>query len=128
LASGIVDKIRNREKVISLAGEFSLDEFMSAVRHCHLFVGNDSGPCHMASIAGVPTLTIFSGKVSPYEWHPLGEHSLSVKVDVPCATCYKALPEHCPFELKCLRVLWPEKVWEAARQLAAVSGNVRRNV
>jgi heptosyltransferase III len=35
------------------------------------FVGNDSGPAHLAGIIGVPTLAIF-GPTSPAMWHPLG--------------------------------------------------------
>jgi hypothetical protein len=35
------------------------------------FVGNDSGPGHLAGILGVPTLSLF-GPTDPSRWHPLG--------------------------------------------------------
>jgi ADP-heptose:LPS heptosyltransferase len=35
------------------------------------FVGNDSGPAHLAGIAGAPTLTLF-GPSDPVRWKPLG--------------------------------------------------------
>jgi lipopolysaccharide heptosyltransferase II len=122
LVLNILDMVKNRDNVVSLAGEFSLEVFMAMVEHCHLFIGNDSGPCHIASVRGVPTLAIFGGKVSPYEWHPLGDRSMSVRADVTCSPCYKALPVDCPFGLKCLRFLWPEKVFDAAWQLMVISG------
>ena len=35
------------------------------------FVGNDSGPAHLAGILGRPTLCMF-GPTSPDTWRPLG--------------------------------------------------------
>lgn len=36
-----------------------------------LFIGNDSGPAHLAGMAGVPTVVLF-GPTSPDVWKPLG--------------------------------------------------------
>jgi ADP-heptose:LPS heptosyltransferase len=44
-----------------------LDELASA----SAFVGNDSGPGHLAGIIGVPTVSIF-GASDPVRWRPLG--------------------------------------------------------
>jgi hypothetical protein len=41
---------------------------------------------------------------------------------MPCSPCYRAKPEQCPYNLKCLASLWPEKVLEAAHQLMIISG------
>jgi ADP-heptose:LPS heptosyltransferase len=35
------------------------------------FVGNDTGPAHLAAIIGLPTLTLF-GPTNPETWKPLG--------------------------------------------------------
>ncbi len=118
----ILNQVRSKDNVISIAGETSIDEFIAIVQKCSIFIGNDSGPCHITGFLGIPTLAIFSGHVSPYEWHPLGQKTLSIRVDLPCAPCYKAKPEQCPYDLKCLKFLWPEKVWEAVQQLMAISG------
>jgi heptosyltransferase-2 len=115
--SQIFSQMKHKGKAVSLAGETSLEEFMAAVRYCHLFIGNDSGPCHIAGILDVPTLAIFSGEVLPHEWHPLGEKTLSIRLDVPCSPCYKAYVEQCPFDLKCMKFLWPEKVYKGSQQL-----------
>jgi len=112
--------MKNKDKVFSLAGRISLDEFMYLVKKCNLFVGNNSGPCNVASFLGVPTLEIFSGQVSPYEWSPIGEKSMIVRLAVSCAPCYKPSTHKCPFDMKCLKFLWPEKVLEAIYQLLTV--------
>ena len=122
-ASEMVTQIRANEKVVSLVGDISLDEFMSMVRLCHLFIGNISGPCHIAGVLGTPTLAVFGGQVLPHEWHPLGEKTLSIRLDVPCSPCYKAYVEQCPFDLKCMKFLWPERVYEAALQLITIARN-----
>ena len=117
LAAQICDQMHYKNKVVSLAGVISLEEFLAMVRSCHLFIGNNSGPCHIAGVMGVPTLTIFSGQVLPHEWHPIGDKTMSIRVGLHCAPCYKSLSEQCPYDLKCLKYLWPEKVLEAATQL-----------
>ncbi len=36
-----------------------------------VYVGNDSGPSHLAAALGVPTLAVF-GPTDPGSWRPLG--------------------------------------------------------
>ena len=45
-----------------------------------LFIGNDSGPGHLAAIAGVPTVTLF-GPTSPVTWRPLGPKVLTLRAE-----------------------------------------------
>jgi heptosyltransferase-3 len=44
---------------------------MDRVARALAFVGNDSGPGHLAGILGVPTVSIFGPK-DPARWKPLG--------------------------------------------------------
>jgi ADP-heptose:LPS heptosyltransferase len=46
-------------------------ELMSQLLSARAFVGNDSGPGHLAAILGVPTLALF-GPTDPARWKPLG--------------------------------------------------------
>ena len=39
---------------------------------CALYIGNDSGPKHIAAALGVPTIGIHSGVVDAIEWGPIG--------------------------------------------------------
>ncbi len=122
LAQQMYKYMKYKDRMLSLVGKISLEEFMLIVKYCHLFIGNISGPCHIASVMGVPTLTIFGSQVIPHEWQPLGKYSMSVRVDNHCSPCYKSLPEQCEYNLKCLKLLWPEKVLDAVYQLMAISG------
>jgi ADP-heptose:LPS heptosyltransferase len=46
-------------------------ELLSRLAPAQAFVGNDSGPGHLAGILGVPTVSIF-GPTDPARWRPLG--------------------------------------------------------
>ena len=47
----------------------SLGEMMELVQGCELFVGNDSGPAHVAAAFGIPCVVIF-GSSSSAVWRP----------------------------------------------------------
>jgi|GEM_PF-3274304 len=58
-----------------LAGRFCLTQFNLVdlayqLKACKCFIGSDSGPGHLASLLGTPTLTIFSRKRKCYTWRP----------------------------------------------------------
>lgn len=46
-------------------------ELMAELLPARAFVGNDSGPGHLAGVLGVPTLSLF-GPTDPARWKPLG--------------------------------------------------------
>lgn len=47
----------------------SLRELMKVMAPVRAYVGNDSGPKHLAVALGIPTFTLF-GPEDPVEWHP----------------------------------------------------------
>jgi heptosyltransferase-3 len=68
---------------LSLFGDFRtlagapLDELKSVMSGAALFVGNDSGPAHMAAAFGVPAVVIF-GNSDPVVWAPWRTASQSI--------------------------------------------------
>jgi ADP-heptose:LPS heptosyltransferase len=77
------------------------------------FIGNLSGPAHLAAALGVPTITLMSGHSLPVEWAPINQRSgrsLLLRAPVPCAPCHRRI---CPgYGIACLTELKPEVVWE----------------
>ena len=49
----------------------TLVELFDVLRGASCFIGNDSGPAHLAGILGVPTVALF-GSTDPTNWKPLG--------------------------------------------------------
>jgi hypothetical protein len=105
--------------VVSIAGKTSLIELTGLLRACALYIGNDSGPKHIAAGLGVPTLGIHSGVVDAVEWAPLGGRAMALRRNMTCAPCYLANAEDCPRALACLRFLEPAFVYQAAQALLA---------
>ncbi|MEW6051988.1 MAG: lipopolysaccharide heptosyltransferase II [Candidatus Zixiibacteriota bacterium] len=60
-------------RTVNLAGKCSVRESAAVMARAQLFVGDDSGPAHMAAATGVPTIVLF-GAGDPAETAPLGEY------------------------------------------------------
>jgi ADP-heptose:LPS heptosyltransferase len=65
------EQIESFEQCAELKRPATLVELMDVIRGGSYFVGNDSGPGHLAGIMGVPTISIFGPK-DPMRWSPLG--------------------------------------------------------
>ncbi|MBD3368557.1 MAG: hypothetical protein GF405_10385, partial [Candidatus Eisenbacteria bacterium] len=66
------------------AGLLSLGESASVIARGRLYVGNDSGPTHIARAVGTPTVAVF-GPTDPGQFSFEG-HEL-VYTDLPCSAC-----------------------------------------
>jgi ADP-heptose:LPS heptosyltransferase len=65
------DLIARFEAAADVARPQTYIELLKELRQARAFVGNDSGPAHLAGILGVPTLALF-GPSDPTVWRPLG--------------------------------------------------------
>ena len=85
----------------------NVTELITLIDKTEVFIGNDSGPGHLAGICGVPTFTLFGPQLP--EWfaplHPVSEW-------LPGRACpYKPCSDYCRFsEPFCLRDIEVEEV------------------
>lgn len=71
----------------------NVSELIQLFDSASLFIGNDSGPGHLAAMCGIPTISIF-GPSFPEEYAPL--HPLAAWIDgKPCA--FKPCKDDCRF-------------------------------
>lgn len=93
-----------------LAGQLTLPQTAAALEHCHLFVGNDSAPLHLAASAGVPCVEISCHPAdgdplhhnAPERFGPWGVPSTIVRpmrATPPCAGSCSASGPHCILEV-----------------------------
>ena len=86
---------------IALVSDVSLPELAALLERCSLYVGNDSGPAHIAAAAGIDTVTIFgssvAGQTGPSPAHAPNErlHS-AVSAGFECAPCRERFFKDCP--------------------------------
>lgn len=68
---------------VNLVGALSLETLLALLKEARLFLGNESGPMHMAAAAGTPVVGLF-GLTSPLNWGPVGVPSISLRPPMPC--------------------------------------------
>lgn len=69
------------------AGQLSVRGSARVIERSALFVGNDSGPMHLAASVGRPCVAIFSARNAPGRWEPWGEGHIVLRRSVPCEGC-----------------------------------------
>ncbi len=93
-------------RIFNFAGACSLARSAALIRNCDLFIGNDSGPMHLAAAAGVPVIEISchprDGRTdhvnSPVRYRPAGADSLVLqprRARYPCRDACMAAAPHC---------------------------------
>lgn len=100
----------------NFAGKTNLQEFIDMAAACDVFLTNDSGPMHIASALGVPTVAIF-GATDEIATGPTGSHSKVVRVAVECSPC---LLRECPIDHRCMSGVHATHVVDAARELVGI--------
>jgi len=72
---------------LDAVGMFTMPQLAVLLRHCRAFVGNDSGPAHVAAAVGIPTVTVFSGTNDVDVWRPWGRSVATLQERPECAPC-----------------------------------------
>lgn len=94
LGGRIVSAVGARE-IENLTGSLSLDQTASVLRQCQLFIGNDSGPMHIAAAMGVPCVEISChpkdgaalAANSPLRFSPWGVRNLVLQPEHAISPC-----------------------------------------
>ena len=76
----------------------SLVELAAVIERCSLYVGNDSGPMHIAAALGVPTIGIY-GPSNPNRTAPRGANGtthIAVSAGFSCSPCRERFFQECP--------------------------------
>ena len=106
----ILKNFQNNE-VISFVNKTNLTQLKNLLAEVDLYIGNDSGPSHIAAGVGINTITIFGStdikhcvKFMPYT----GIHEyLKPSKDIKCHPCYKT---KCPTNMECMASISVESI------------------
>lgn len=100
----------------SLAGQTTPLQLAALIKRAQLFIGNDSGPMHIAAAVDTPVIALF-GSTDPAIWRPWTRKSEVIYKAVACSPC-----DHtgCEMgELNCMRQI---KVLEVKAAVEALLG------
>jgi heptosyltransferase-2 len=110
---GLVQRIQSRMSGTTLKVVTpDIRWFAALLSNCRLLVCNNSGPLHVASALGIPTVS-FMGPTVKELWSPLGEKHTVLRIDgLACIGCNRGI---CPTGSRdCMRLITPEMAAEAA--------------
>jgi heptosyltransferase-2 len=132
LCGQVASLMKHGEAALNLAGKTSVKEVTAFFERCDLFIGNDAGLMHLATVACTPVIGIF-GPTNSRAWGPYGSQEnetspeqngsivVQAELNLPCRPClYRG------FELgsrtgcaprPCLTEIRPEQVLGEAAKL-----------
>lgn len=115
--AGLIDEVAGAMTEKSVAAtDLSLSRLVSIMKRCVLFIGNSTGPMHIAAALKVPVVAIFGAahpKDSYQEWGPWEERCAVVSKEMNCRHCH---PGDCS-TLECMEQIIVEDVYNAAVKL-----------
>lgn len=109
--------------VLNLTGKTGMDELMSLIKDLKLFITNDSGPMHIAAAFGVPVAAVFGPTTRELGFFPYGKNNLVLEEELACRPCALHGSRECPRgHFLCMRMITPDKVLAAAKQILSKAG------
>jgi heptosyltransferase II len=113
--SAYVESVRAvmRAPSASLAGRTSLTQLTALLDRCHLFVGTDSGPRHLAGALGRPQVTVMSSQDYAHRWTLARPNEVVLRTDPECSPCLQSQCGH----RRCMQLIETFQAVEASREL-----------
>lgn len=102
---------------LDLAGSTTLGQMAAVMRRAALFVGNDSGPMHLAVLLGLKTVGLF-GPTRPEVWAPQGVGHVALQSTTVCPLCDGTdWRRPCDADGACMKSITVQDVFAAAVRL-----------
>ncbi|RME20985.1 MAG: glycosyltransferase family 9 protein [Candidatus Zixiibacteriota bacterium] len=106
------------DRVFNLAGKTTIRQLAAILARARLFIGNDSGPAHLAAAVETP-LVVLSGADDPKETSPVAtKKQLLYHDELACISCVK---NRCPLSgderMQCMRLITVADVMTAVRTM-----------
>ncbi len=110
-----VDKIiKLMKNDVICAPATTINQMAAFISKCDMFIANDSGPMHISTAVGTPTLSIH-GPTSPLLQGPYGEQHEWVRLyELDCIECNLL---ECPKKKECFKDLPVERILEKVEKL-----------
>lgn len=107
-------RISEADRVVDLAGSTSFGQLAAVLQRCALFLGNDTGPMHLAVAVGTPVVAVF-GPSKPQMYGPFSSAAEVVYHGEQCEGCAfrGGLAERCVHHYRCMDAATVDEVWAA---------------
>jgi heptosyltransferase-2 len=95
---------------VKIISNISIRQFMAMLSRCNLFIGNNSGPLHIAAALGLTTVSTIGPPVVPL-WLPYGKNHIVLRKNLDCQPCNRAVCK----EHRCMNLISVDEVFEAVQ-------------
>jgi heptosyltransferase II len=107
----ILERIKQiRGGNVFIISAISIRQAMAILSRCDLFLGNNSGPLHIAAALGLPTVSTIGPTVTPL-WLPYGNRHTVLRKDVDCSPCNNAVCK----DHRCMELITVDDFFEAVK-------------
>lgn len=111
-----VDEIGKKMKFasVSLVGMTDIRQLAALIERCDLFLGVDSGPRHIASSVGTPSVLLISLSAIEafHKWRPLDDNQIVLSHPSSCSPCLKPFCD----TKECMKSITAEEVVKVLKQ------------
>lgn len=96
----------NKNKIVDVTGQFSLEEFIAFIDSCDGLVAASTGPLHIASALNKRAIGIYPSMrpIHPGRWKPIGENSVALSLEKNCSDCKSSGSCYCMNEITSERI------------------------
>ena len=108
------DACHTNGQVADLSGQTTLGQLAAVLRRTDLFIGNDSGPMHLAAACDTRVIGLF-GPTSPQRFGPYGDLCAALRMERDCPPCMRnkcKIPRY-----RCIDRISVSDVMNAVRQM-----------
>lgn len=110
----LCNSIKNKsgEKVISVAGKYTLIESIELLKRMDILIANDSAPTHLGVCANIPVLTIYCSTVPEFGFYPYNKKSSYISYNnLQCKPCGMHGLKECPIKsFDCGNLIEPQHI------------------
>lgn len=114
----IINEVKN-QNVLSFVNKTNIKQLVALLSRCHLLIGNDTGPVHIASALEIPAICLW-GPSFIQRAHLRHEKGINIWKKVHCSPCYTDAGPAKVLECKdrfCLSTIEVDEVLSAAEKL-----------
>ncbi len=95
---------------------------LALIQSCSLLICNNSGPLHLATALGTPTVS-FMGPTIPTRWWPQGQDHVVIRKDLSCMPCNEGF---CKLKTHdCMKLITVEEALEATDKILSKIKKIR---
>jgi ADP-heptose:LPS heptosyltransferase/tetratricopeptide (TPR) repeat protein len=105
-----------------IVGNLTFEKLDALLTHCSIFIGNDTGPKHLAALRGAPVVSLHLGAVNWNEWGQDGSGVIMTR-RVPCYGCGIEAIEECGKDRACLVDITPDEVLREVLKILRSGGS-----